>query len=218
VTTSLEMSLADAHRRLRVRRQRTAIALAAVAVLTAACGGGGSVTPGVFSARTLPPPERQHVLALARHYSKCMQTPDVPNFPEPTTDPNGGADIIARPISTPRSTSAPRRRANGSTPSFLSGVRGPVIGLPDDCSQASGDRTNSRLIPLGLVDPFLVLLRTKTHGCATSRNRFERRQGRALDWLYTTNLNPLVEGPALVLAPVHGKVERVDTAKVAAVW
>jgi hypothetical protein len=170
VTTSLEMSLADAHRRLRVRRQRTAIALAAVAVLTAACGGGGSVTPGVSSARTLPPPERQHVLALARHYSKCMQTHDVPNFPEPTTDPNGGADIIAGPgLDSPQYQA--RREGVRMAPASLAagGVRS--SGSLDDCSQASSDGTNSRLIPLSLVDPFLVFLRTKTHGCATSGKR-----------------------------------------------
>jgi hypothetical protein len=89
------------------------------------------------------------------------------------------------PVSTPRSTSAPRRRANGSTPSFLNGGRGRSSGSLTTALKRVANGTNSRLIPLGLVDPFLVFLRTKTHGCATSGNRFERRQGRALDWLYT---------------------------------
>jgi hypothetical protein len=55
----------------------------------AGCGGGSSVTPGVASNRKLTPAQQQHVLALNRRYSNCMQTRGVPNFPDPTIDPDG---------------------------------------------------------------------------------------------------------------------------------
>jgi hypothetical protein len=34
--------------------------------------------------------------------------------------------------------------------------------------------------------------------------------------LHNTNLNPLVEGPVLMLAPVHGKIRRAGYRKTAA--
>lgn len=81
--------------RQRATRAAIAVVLASVATLLAACdgGGGGGVNPGAQSHRQLTAAEQQRLLVLARKYSHCMQTHDLPNFPNPTTGPQRSVSI-----------------------------------------------------------------------------------------------------------------------------
>jgi len=102
MTKTLEMLRFASPRQRRARRPRTAIVVVLLAsiLLAAACGGSQQRVVdlqgrgGAGRNRQLTPAEQKHVLALASKYYHCMQTHGLPNFPDPTTGPNGEVSIL----------------------------------------------------------------------------------------------------------------------------
>src|SRR5207249_2505133 len=107
---------------------------------------------------------------------------------------------------------APSRRSRWAFITHLPSLLAPDQAVSGAASRLGSIANGEQLLGVGAgpatgAHPF---------GKQTGRPTTESAEVRSVHLaLHNTNLNPLVEGPALMLAPVHGKVRRAGYSKTA---